>query len=117
MNKLQVAADLTAAADYIDRVGWSCGQGRRGERVCAAVAITDCVPEAERSNRNGSRYREAAAALAAFVGYASVPIWNDQLTRSQEQVTGAMRQLAANLREQAAVDAYETPVGEEVAVG
>jgi hypothetical protein len=93
----QTAADLRAAADVLERDGWTQGsfKDQNGCR-CAAGAISkvalDRFPEDSDFNFDEA-FEDALDALRAFVGK-PVVVWNDERGRTAAEVIAALRAAA-----------------------
>lgn len=90
-----MAADLRAAADVLERDGWTQRAWRDGDRRCVAGALTRAVMDrTEAENSNFDRPWQAASdALALHVGEAAM-IWNDRHGRTAAEVIAALRAAA-----------------------
>lgn len=102
-NDGQVAADLRAAADVLERDGWT--QGRLGTAdgpKCAVGSIyfvaTDCRDMGDESyvKAETDRAEEAGRALSRQIGVPRdlVPEWNDAGNRTAAEVIAALRAAA-----------------------
>lgn len=94
MTTSQVAADLVAAAAYIERYGWIQGKtGSPGGPVCAAGALR-AIASAPAWNpvteEQLQRYSDSWDAATDYLGRA-LPNWNDEPERTQAEVVAALR--------------------------
>lgn len=113
MSKQQTAADLRAAAAYIDQHGWQQGMAIYHETgaVCALGALgMVCEGDADLAYSSAifsdGRFGLAAQTLRNhLIGrgltFTSVPAWNDRRDRVQADVTEALEKAAAWVEEQA----------------
>ena len=104
----QVAADLRAAADILERDGWTqgdlgeCGGPKRLVGVAYYVASDGTEVLFERSGAAIHRAETSIKAFAAHVRVerAEIPTWNDTPGRTADEVIAALR-AAADTVEQA----------------
>lgn len=92
----QVAADLRAAADVLERDGWVQRTWEWEGARCAASALGAVVYGAEDDGGDDEmnlRYSAAITALKARVGIA-VTVWNDEAGRTAAEVIDALRAAA-----------------------
>jgi hypothetical protein len=100
----QVAADLRAAADVLERDGWTQGTYSRTDGchcVAGAVYAAICCPDpCEASDAEYHRVDEALTGLARFLGRSTLAVegvaiaWNDDPERTAAEVIAALRAAA-----------------------
>lgn len=96
----QVAADLRAAADLLDREGWTQERFYDYDTGCRCVAgaLRESVPD-------GGRWAYTVEALARHVGVPPFPTsiydWNDDSGRTADEVIAALRAAADAAEQQA----------------
>lgn len=90
----QIAADLAAAAEYIEAHGWIQHRtGSPGGPVCAAGALraVASAPAWEpQTVGQYERYSDSWGAASDYLGQ-SLAGWNDNPTRTREEVVAALR--------------------------
>ena len=98
MDKLQVAQDLEAAADYIDQYGWTQKKFKHADgRACIYGAVCQVT-----GNPYGlspePRTDRAMKALHAELNPIAPVTWNDAAGRKKLGVTRLLRKTAKKLR-------------------
>lgn len=111
MADLDIPALLDKAADHIDRVGWHQGSLYDRERnskltlagcpVCAIGAINVALHGEPTFTSEGPDAHDVADAVLEALGIEGLADWNDEPGRTQAEVTNALRDTAAALREEA----------------
>ena len=82
---------LLDGADYIERHGWWDGGEKRDERQsCVVLALA----KIDGFGRVSPDYETAYNKMVDYVGYISLPTWNDSHAGSGERVIAAMRACA-----------------------
>jgi hypothetical protein len=91
VTKRQIAAVCRAAANRIEKYGWT--QGRIGNTTvgfCAIGAIWASAPTPSRS-------ASACLAVRKHNYISNIPVWNDSKTQTKEGVISALRKTARAL--------------------
>ncbi len=93
----QVAAELRAAADVLERAGWCQGRSHihiedeheSADHWCAIGALREVVQDRSTPTRYGEAYRAFMVTLPC-----SPAVWNDRPGRTAEEVITALRAAA-----------------------
>ena len=89
----QVAADLRAAADVLERDGWTRGAWLDEGRRCVAGALTKAVMDLHPDDNFDRAYQSAHDTLSGHLGTAPM-LWNDAHGRTAAEVIAALRAAA-----------------------
>lgn len=96
---------LDAAADLLERDGWTQGQmygdGRRcmvGAMLSATTGIEYTVGASDFTEDQRNVYREGHGAVEELLGTPTLTNWNDKPERTQEEVVQVLRDAAVKWR-------------------
>jgi hypothetical protein len=87
-----VAKILTDAADLIDAKGWVQGVSRSPD---GCYCLTGALHAANAPHKDWAIYDSARAAIQAETGKTWISGWNDDILRTQAEVTAMLRTVAA----------------------
>jgi hypothetical protein len=87
-----VAKILTDAADLIDADGWCQGEVRSPD---GCYCLTGALHAANAPHKDWAIYDSARAAIQAETGKTWISGWNDDILRTQVEVTDMLRAVAA----------------------
>jgi hypothetical protein len=87
-----IGRDLLAAADYIEEHGWCQGRPYLGESACVIGAV-NIVTNGDKRLFETDRLRHAMERVHKTLGGSAIS-WNDNPTRTKEEVVSALRKAA-----------------------
>ena len=108
ISPVELADVYEDTADYLHTYGWKqLALGTHGHPRCVRGALASVMMRGIRDNisltapermRAGDRYNVANNVLAARVDCLSVPFWNDNVAKDQQEVEDTLRLFAKELR-------------------